>query len=131
MLDRLTLTLGGNYTWDSKTFAANDCIDRCVLGDQFRRPAICAPSARSCLFQGALAQGVGNALMLGRPASAQEIGAFAAGNMAAFAQIQAGSQAYAAANANNPLANPLAPLRALQFLPAVPGRPQSGGGRQA
>jgi iron complex outermembrane receptor protein len=56
-------------------------------------------------------------LGLGRPATAAEIGAFAGANPGAYALVSGGATAYANANANNPAANPLNPLRALQFLP--------------
>ena len=92
-------------------------VDRRVLGDQPRRAAIRAVP-RHVLRQGAIAQGVGTARGLGRPATAAEVGAFAApANPAAFGAIAAGATAFANANQNNPAANPLAPLRALQFMP--------------
>ena len=114
--DRLTLTLGGNYTWDDKTYTANATSTDVFSSLNLDAPQY-APFRGQLLFQGALATTIGQALMLGRQATAAEIQAFAAANMAAFGQIQAGAQAFAAANANNPAANPLAPLRALQFLP--------------
>ena len=116
LADGLVLTLGGNYTWDWKTFSASATSSDVFSGIDFGAPQY-APFRSQLLFQGALAQGVGNALMLGRAATAAEIQTFAAANMAAFGQISAGAQAFAAANANNPVANPLNPLRALQFLP--------------
>ena len=126
--DGLVLTLGGNYTWDSKTFTADITSTDVFSTIDFDAPQY-APFRSQLLFRGALAQGVGNALMLGRPASAAEIQSFAAANMAAFGQIQAGAQAFATANVNNPLANPLAPLRATQILPpflAVPNAVEDG-----
>ncbi|WP_338241013.1 TonB-dependent receptor [Aurantiacibacter hainanensis] len=122
LVDGLVLTLGGNYTDDSKTFTQNAVSTDIFSSIDFDAPQL-APFRQQVLFQGALAQGVGNALMLGRMATAAEIGAFAAANMAAFGQIQAGAQQFAAANVNNPLANPLNPLRALQFLPPFLGVP--------
>jgi len=124
IVDSLVLTLGGNYTRDDKTFTANAVSSDAFSAIDFDA-AQYAPFRTQLLFQGALAQSVGSALTLGRPATAAEIQAFAAGNMAAFSQIQAGSQAYAQANASNPLANPLAALRALQFLPPYLGVPNT------
>jgi len=116
LTDGLVLTLGGNYTHDSKDFLLNLDSSEVFSDIDLDAPQYAA-FRRQLLYQGALAQGVGDALMLGRPATAAEIGAFAGTNMAAFGQIQAGAQAYAGANANNPEANPLAALRSLQLLP--------------
>lgn len=116
--DRLTLTVGANYTKDAKDVRSNGRST-----DAFSRINLDAPqfagSRALLLSQGALAQGVGNALGLGRSATAAEIGGFAAANPAVFGQINAGAQAFAAANANNPAANPLGGLRAFQFLPPI------------
>jgi len=116
VVDGLVLTVGGNYTDDSKTYVTD-----AVSSDVFSAIDLDAPQyagfRSQLLFQGAVAQTVGTALGLGRPATAAEVGAFAAANPAAFGVIAAGSTAFAAANANNPAANPLAPLRALQFMP--------------
>ena len=116
IIDGLVLTVGGNYTDDSKTFTAN-----AISTDVFSSINLDAPQyalfRQTLLFQGGLAQQVGTAAGLGRPATAAEIGAFAGANPAAFGAISAGVGAFAAANANNRLANPLAPLRALQFMP--------------
>ena len=114
--DGLILTLGGNYTNDWKKFSTSTVSSDVFSGVNLDAPQY-APFRNVLLFQGALAQTIGTALGLGRPATAVEIGAFAGGNPAAFGAIAAGSQAFANANANNPLANPLGPLRALQFLP--------------
>ncbi len=100
LADGLVLTLGGNYTDDSKTFAINggssDLFSSIDLdGAQY------AGFRQYLLYQGALGQGLDNAQAL----------------------------AYASANANNPLANPLAQLRALQFLPpflSVPNEVEDG-----
>ena len=124
IVDGLVLTLGSNYTDDSKQFTQDATSTDVFSAIDFDAPQL-APFRQQVLFQGALAQGVGDALMLGRAATAAEIGAFAANNMAAFGQIQAGAQAFAAGNVNNPLANPLNPLRALQFLPPFLGVPNA------
>jgi outer membrane receptor protein involved in Fe transport len=112
----LTLTLGGNYTDDSKTFTTNNVSTDVFSGINLDAPQY-ASFRRTLLTQGAVASTVGSALGLGRSATAAEIGAFAAANPAAYGQIAAGAAAYGAANQNNPLANPLAQLRALQFMP--------------
>ncbi|RYY25441.1 MAG: TonB-dependent receptor [Sphingomonadales bacterium] len=114
--DKLTLTGGLNYTDDRKTFSTN-----VTSTDVFAAVNLDAPQyaafRQQLLFQGGLAAQIGTALGLGRSATAAEIGAFAGGNPAAFGAISAGVTAFANANQNNPAANPLAGLRALQFLP--------------
>lgn len=116
IIDGLVLTLGGNWTDDNKTFVT-DAVSSDVFSSINLDAPQYAPFRQQVLFQGAVAQTVGTALGLGRPATAAEVGAFAAGNPAAFGQIAAGATAFANANQNNPAANPLAPLRALQFMP--------------
>lgn len=123
IVDGLVLTLGGNYTDDSKTFTQNAVSTDVFSSIDFDAPQL-APFRQQVLTQGAIAQTVGDQLMLGRSATAAEVLAFATGTSpagaagaAAFPTIQAGAAAFAAANVNNPLANPLNPLRALQFLP--------------
>ncbi|WP_439567843.1 TonB-dependent receptor [Sphingopyxis sp.] len=114
--DRLTLTLGGNYTKDRKNFSTNVISTDVFSGINLDAPQY-APFRNQLLFQGGLASQVGTVLGLGRSATAAEIGAFAGANPAAFGQISAGVQAFANANQNNPAANPLGGLRAFQFLP--------------
>ncbi|RJY10225.1 TonB-dependent receptor [Aurantiacibacter aquimixticola] len=122
IFDGLVLTLGGNYTDDTKVFT-QDAVSTDVFSSiDFDAPQL-APFRGQVLTQGAIAQTVGDILMLGRAATAAEVGAFAAGNPTAFGQVQAGAVAFANANVNNPLANPLNPLRALQFLPPFLGVP--------
>ncbi|HEX7709984.1 MAG TPA: TonB-dependent receptor [Sphingomonadaceae bacterium] len=119
----LTLTVGGNYTHDAKDFTAN-----IASSDVFSAIDLVADGG-TAIYQQALSQQVGAALSLGRPATAAEIGAFAAGNPAAYGQISAGSQQYAAANAANPAVNPFLALQPLQFLPpflAVPNAVEPG-----
>src|SRR5690606_38961051 len=106
----------GNYTDDSKTYTTDSVSSDVFSGINLDAPQYAAFRSQ-LLFGGALAQGVGTAAGLGRPATTAEITAFAGANPAAYAAIQAGATAYAGANANNPAANPLAPLRALQFMP--------------
>jgi iron complex outermembrane recepter protein len=121
--DGLVLTVGGNWTHDSKTFATNSQSSDVFSGIDLDAPQYAAFRGQ-LLTQGAIAQTVGTQLGLGRPATAAEVQAFAMGTSpagaagaAAFPTIVAGSTAFGTANANNPLANPLAPLRALQFMP--------------
>lgn len=116
--DRLTFTVGGNFTKDAKNVRSNGRTTDAFSNINLDAPQF-AGSRALLLGQGALAQGVGNVLRLGRPATAAEIGGFAAANPAAFGQVNAGAQAFAAANANNPAANPLGGLRAFQFLPPI------------
>lgn len=112
----LTLTLGGNYTDDHKQFFTNVHSTDVFSNVNFDAPQY-APFRGALLYEGALAKTVGAALGLGRSATAGEIGTFAGANPVAFGAIQAGSLAFANANANNPAANPLGALRPLQFLP--------------
>lgn len=122
--DRLTLSLGGNYTKDRKNFSTNVISTDVFSGINLDAPQY-APFRNQLLFQGGLASQVGSVLGLGRSASAAEIGAFAGANPAAFGQISAGVQAFANANQNNPAANPLGSLRAFQFLPPFLNLPNS------
>ncbi len=116
--DRLTVTVGANYTKDKK-----DVTSTGRTTDAFSQVNLDAPqfaaSRNLLLFQGALARTVGQALGLPGSATAAQIQQFAIGNPAAFGQISAGAQAFATANQNNPAANPLGGLRAFQFLPPI------------
>lgn len=121
--DGLTLTAGGNYTMDRKRFSTDANSNDVFSAIDFNAPQY-APFRQQLLFQGALATTIGTQLGLGRQATAAEIFAFASGTSAAgaagaaaYPTIVAGSTAFANANANNPLANPLNALRPLQFLP--------------
>ncbi len=111
IVDGLTLTLGANYTDDKKRITTN-----VVSTDVFSGLDLTA-IGRGAIFAQGLADQVGALLALGRPATQAEIGAFAGGNPAAFAQVSAGVGAFADANATNPAVNPLLALRPLQFLP--------------
>ena len=84
----LTVTGGINYTHDSKRFSTDTASNDTFAGIDLNAAAY-APFRQALLFQGAVARGV-------PPATAA---------------------AFAAANANNPAANPLNPLRQLQFFP--------------
>jgi outer membrane receptor protein involved in Fe transport len=114
----LTFTGGFNYTDDRKKFETNTVSTDVFSGINLDAPAY-APFRNTLLFQGGLAQLVGNALGLGRSATAAEIGGFAANpaTNATYNAFVAGAQANANANQNNAAANPLGGLRALQFLP--------------
>jgi outer membrane receptor protein involved in Fe transport len=118
ILDGLVLTLGGNYTDDSKTFVTNSVSTDVFSSIDLDAPQY-APFRRTLLLQGAVAQGVGTALNLGRAATAAEITAFATNPATAptYAAIATQAGAFATANQNIPLANPLARLRDLQFMP--------------
>jgi outer membrane receptor protein involved in Fe transport len=128
----LTLTLGGNWTDDHKRFATDVTSTDVFSNIDFDAPQY-APFRYQLLYGGALAQGVGTALSLGRPATQAEIVAFASGTSpAGLAGAQAyatviapGAAAYATANQNVPTANPLAPLRALQYLPPFQNVPNA------
>lgn len=124
LTDRLTLTGGFNYTDDRKRFSTNVVSTDAFSGINFDAPQY-APFRNQLLLGGALAQTVGTTLRLGRNATQAEIGAFAVANPAAFGQISAGAQAFANANQNVPAANPLAGLRALQFLPPFQNVPNA------
>ncbi len=123
LTDGLVLTLGGNYTNDWKRFSTDTVSSDVFSGINLDAPQY-APFRGQLLTQGAIAQTVGTQLGLGRSATQAEVVAFATGTSpagpagaAAFPTIVAGATAFGTANANNPLANPLGPLRALQFLP--------------
>ncbi len=124
--DRLTLTLGGNYTKDKKRFTTDVTSTDVFSGINLDAPAY-APFRNQLIYQGGLAQTIGgpDVLNLGRPATAAEIGAFAGANPAAFAGISGQVQAFADANQNNPAANPLNGLKAFQFLPPFLNVPNS------
>ena len=115
----LTLTLGANYTHDAK-----DVVTNSTSTDVFSGLNLTA-IGQTAIYQQGLATQIGNLLMLGRPATAAEIGAFAGANPAGFAAVNAGVQAFAAANAANPAVNPLLALRPLQFLPPFQNCPNA------
>lgn len=117
--DKLTLTAGFNYTQDRKKVASNSrstdafsALDLVAIGTGVVRNT-------------GIAQQVGNALMLGRSASAAEVAGFAAAQPVIFGQINTAVTAFANANALNPAVNQLLPLRALQFLPPFLNFPNS------
>ncbi|NCP19916.1 MAG: TonB-dependent receptor [Erythrobacter sp.] len=132
LTDRLTLTLGANYTEDRKTVVSNS-----LSTDQFSQVDL-AGLGQTVITQQAIATQVGGILGLPGPATAAQVQAFATGaspagaaGAAAFPAIQAGAAAFGAANANltvaqaaadgNPatVGNPFLNLRPLQFLPPL------------
>ncbi|MDO9370426.1 MAG: TonB-dependent receptor [Sphingopyxis sp.] len=135
--DRLTLSLGGNYTKDRKRFSTNVVSSDTFSGIDLRG------SGGRVIGQQALATGVGQALGLpaGTLASAAQIQAFAGAQPAIFGQINAQATAFGQLNANlttaqaaadnNPLTvgNPFLALTPFQFLPPflnVPNAVESG-----
>ena len=117
--DELVLTLGANYTKDKKQIVTDSRSEDVFSGIDL------VGSGNRAIFAQGLAGQVGDILMLGRPASQAEIGAFAAANPAAFGQVSAGVQAFADANDTNPAVNPLLGLRPLQFLPPFQNCPNA------
>ncbi|MAK60552.1 MAG: TonB-dependent receptor [Ponticaulis sp.] len=115
--DRLTATIGLNYTHDEKSATGNiintdafSALDFVVIGN-------------NVLYQTAFAQTLAG---FGIDATdPTQVSAFAMANPAGFAMVQAGSQAFADANDSNPAVNPLLGLRALQFLPPFVNFPNS------
>jgi outer membrane receptor protein involved in Fe transport len=118
LLDGLVLTLGGNYTDDSKTFTTDNISTDAFSRIDFNDPRY-QPLRRQLLLQGGVATAVGTALGLpsGQLATPMQVGAFAAANPAAYGQIVAGATANALANQDVPQANPLNQLQVLQFMP--------------
>ncbi|MEM7767608.1 MAG: TonB-dependent receptor [Pseudomonadota bacterium] len=115
--DRLTLTAGVNYTEDEKD----------AYGAQINTDAFSALDfveiGNTVLFQTAFAQTLaGFGIDATDPA---QLAGFAAADPAAFAQVQAGSQAFADMNDTNPDVNPLLGFQPLQFLPPFVDFPNS------
>ncbi|MDP3784416.1 MAG: TonB-dependent receptor, partial [Sphingopyxis sp.] len=114
--DRLTLSLGGNYTKDRKNFSTNVISSDVFSGVNLDAPQY-APFRNQLLLGGALQQAGVN------PNDPAAVGAFATNP--ATAPIFQQFLAFAAANQNNPAANPLGGLRAFQFLPPFLNLPNS------
>jgi outer membrane receptor protein involved in Fe transport len=109
VMDRLTLTVGGNYTHDKKKFRTNVVSDEVFSQVDLDAPQY-APFREQLLLGGGLARaGVD-------PTDPAAVFAFATNPATApiFQQIAG----YAAGNKNNPQANPLGGLRSLQLFPA-------------
>lgn len=114
--EKLTLTAGFNYTDDRKRFSTNNTTTDVFSGINFDAPQY-APFRNQLILGGLLGQaGVNTA----NPAA-----------VLAFATSPATAPTYAAfvaaanANQNNPAANPLAGLRALQFIPPFQNVPNA------
>ncbi len=114
--DRLTLSLGGNYTKDRKNFSTNVISSDVFSGVNLDAPQY-APFRNQLLLGGALQQAGVN------PNDPAAVGAFATNP--ATAPIFQQFLAFAAANQNNPAANPLGGLRDFQFLPPFLNVPNS------
>ncbi|NBW75896.1 MAG: TonB-dependent receptor [Sphingomonadaceae bacterium] len=108
--DKLTLTLGGNYTKDKK-----DVVTKSVSTDTFSALDFVAIGG-GVIRNTVIAQQVGGALGVGT-ANATQIAAFAAAQPTIYNAIVTGATTFANANAANPAVNPLLGLRPLQFLP--------------
>ncbi len=118
--DRLTFTAGFNYTKDKKRFATN-VVSNDVFSGINLDAAQYAPFRNQLLLGGALAQAGVN------PNDPAAVFAFATG--AQTAAIFQQFVAFANANQNNPLANPLNGLKGFQFLPPflnLPNAVESG-----
>ncbi|WP_293643018.1 TonB-dependent receptor [Sphingopyxis sp. RIFCSPHIGHO2_12_FULL_65_19] len=118
--DRLTLTVGGNYTKDRKRFST-DVVSSDVFSGINLDAAAYAPFRNQLLLGGALQQAGVN------PNNPAAVAAFATNP--ATAPIFQQFVAFANANQNNPAANPLNGLKAFQFLPPflnVPNAVESG-----
>jgi outer membrane receptor protein involved in Fe transport len=133
LTDRLTVTLGANYTKDKK-----DVVSNGRTTDVFSQVDLASAGGRVLTNQ-AIATQVGTALGLGRLASAAEIQAFATNPATApfFPTIQAGATAFGQLNANlttaqaaadaNPLTvgNPFLGLADFQFLRPIVNIPNA------
>lgn len=119
--DGLVLTLGANYTDDKKRITT-DVVSTDVFSNLDLQQV-----GSTAIFAQAFPSQVGTAFGLGRPATQAEIASFLANPQTApiVGQIQAGVQAFAAANAANPALNPFLALRTLQFLPPFLNVPNS------
>ncbi|MBO9603721.1 MAG: TonB-dependent receptor [Novosphingobium sp.] len=115
----LTLTLGGNYTKDTKDYTAS------ILGTDVFSQVDLVADGRTAIYLTGVSQGVG--AYLGHAPTQQEIAAFASdpSTAATYAAISAGALAYASANQNNAAVNPLLALQPLQYLPQFVSVPNS------
>jgi iron complex outermembrane receptor protein len=130
--DGLTLTVGGNYTKDTKDFAANIVSTDVFSTINFNAPAY-APFRYQLLDGGYKAQAAGIALGLGRNATTAEITSLALGTSSLGAPgaalyantIAPAAATFATTNMNVPAANPLNALKPFQFLPPFLGLPNA------
>ncbi|MAT34958.1 MAG: TonB-dependent receptor [Ponticaulis sp.] len=107
--DKLTATVGINYTHDEK-----DAFGDVIATDVFSALDFVG-IGNNVIYQTAFAQTLAGFGI--NPMDPAQVQAFANSNPAAFAQIQAGAQAFADANDENPAVNSLLGLQPLQFLP--------------
>jgi iron complex outermembrane recepter protein len=124
IVDRVTVTGGINYTHDTKNYAVAANVTDVFSQIDFNNPAY-SGFRQTLLLNSGVATQVGTALGLGRRATAAEIATFAGANATAYGNIVTAVSAFAAANANNPLANPLNLLLPLQYMPQILGVPNS------
>lgn len=120
IVDRLTLTLGGNFTSDSKKFRTNT-----VSSDVFSTVDLDSPLYAPFRQQLLVGAGLQNAGV--NPNDPAAVFAFATDP--ATAPIYQQIVGFANANQNNPLANPLGNLRSLQLFPPflnVPNAVENG-----
>lgn len=123
---KLTLTLGANYTQDRKTVRSNT-----VSTDAFSALDLVAIGG-GVIRNTVIAQQVGAALGQTSPANATQIATFAGLQPAIYSAIVSGATAFAGANQTNPAVNPLLALRSLQFLPPflnIPNAVENGKSR--
>lgn len=109
--NKLTLTLGGNYTHDAKDVRSN-----VTTTDAFSGLNLVA-IGNGVIRNTVVAQQVGAAMSLGTSANASQIAAFAGAQPAIYSAIVSGATAFANANQANPAVNSLLGLKPLQFLP--------------
>ena len=114
--EKLTLTAGFNYTDDRKRFSTNNVSTDVFSSINFDAPQY-APFRNQLILGGLLGQAGVNT------ASPAAVLAFA--TSPATAPTYAAFVAAANANQNNPAANPLAGLRALQFIPPFQNVPNA------
>jgi outer membrane receptor protein involved in Fe transport len=114
--DALTLTLGGNWTDDHKHFRTNVVSNDVFSNVNFDDPRYAAFRQQLLLAGGLRQAGVD-------PTNPAAILAFATNPQTA--PIFNAIALFAAGHANDPLANPLNPLRALQFLPPFQNVPNA------
>jgi iron complex outermembrane recepter protein len=117
VVDGLTVTLGGNYTKDSKDFTLD-----ANSSDVFAGIDLIDAGNRAIYAQG-LAQQIGG--IIGHAPSQAEIQQFAIDNPGTFAAISAGVQAQADVLDTNPAFNPFLALQPYQFMPPFLDVPNS------
>lgn len=117
--NKLTLTLGGNYTHDAK-----DVRSDVTSTDAFSGLNLVA-IGNGVIRNTVIAQQVGAAMSLGTSANASQIATFAGAQPAIYSAIVSGATAFANANQTNPAVNSLLGLKPLQFLPPFANFPNA------